>query len=75
MSQLSTGDKAARGNNKKNQVSLNHLLNFSFPVREEPQNTGPVRRRRNFGYQPFDKDRFINAKYGLRCNEGGGILL
>ncbi|KAG0241213.1 hypothetical protein BGX31_001311 [Mortierella sp. GBA43] len=67
MSQLSTaaaatGDKATRGN-KKNQVSLNHLLNFSFPVREEPQNTGPVRRRRNANYQPFDKERFINANF------------
>ncbi|KAF9348542.1 hypothetical protein BGX34_002423, partial [Mortierella sp. NVP85] len=68
MSQLSTGDKAARGNNKKNQVSLNHLLNFSFPVREEPQNTGPVRRRRNVGYQPFDKDKFINANFRFLMN-------
>ncbi len=64
MGQLSAGDRNARSNNKKNQVSLNHLLNFSFPVREEPQNTGPVRRRRNANYQPFDKDKFINAKYG-----------
>ncbi|KAG0206944.1 hypothetical protein BGX28_001747 [Mortierella sp. GBA30] len=60
MGQLSM-DRAARGNSKKNQVSLNHLLNFSFPVREEPQNTGPIRRRRNASYQPFDKDKFINA--------------
>ncbi|KAI1320290.1 hypothetical protein EDD11_001505 [Mortierella claussenii] len=64
MGQLSTNDKInARGNNKKNQVSLNHLLNFSFPVREEPQNTGPVRRRRNVNYQPFNKDKFINANF------------
>ncbi|KAF8923620.1 hypothetical protein BGZ58_002740, partial [Dissophora ornata] len=63
MGQLSTGDKTARGNNKKNQVSLNHLLNFSFPVREEPQNTGPVRRRRNVNYQPYNKDKFINANF------------
>lgn len=65
MSQLSMNDKsggAGRGNNKKNQVSLNHLLNFSFPVREEPQNTAPVRRRRNVNYQPFNKEKFINAK-------------
>ncbi|KAF9191879.1 hypothetical protein BGZ51_006599 [Haplosporangium sp. Z 767] len=69
MTQLSTGDKAARsGNNKKNQVSLNHLLNFSFPVREEPQNTGPVRRRRNANYQPFDKDKFINANFRFLLN-------
>lgn len=61
ISQLSTGDGTARGS-KKNQVSLTHLLNLSFPAREEPQNTGPVRRRRNVN-QPFDKDKFINAKY------------
>ncbi|KAG0054412.1 hypothetical protein BGZ83_011312 [Gryganskiella cystojenkinii] len=64
MSQLSANDKAGgRGNNKKNQVSLNHLLNFSFPVREEPQNVAPIRRRRNANYQPFDKDKFINANF------------
>ncbi|KAF9285216.1 hypothetical protein BGZ68_004046 [Mortierella alpina] len=68
MGQLSTGDRTARNNNKKNQVSLNHLLNFSFPVREEPQNTGPVRRRRNANYQPFDKDKFINANFRFLLN-------
>ncbi|KAF9151788.1 hypothetical protein BG015_006220 [Linnemannia schmuckeri] len=71
MSQLSTNDKsggAGRGNNKKNQVSLNHLLNFSFPVREEPQNTAPVRRRRNANYQPFNKEKFINANFRFLMN-------
>ncbi|KAF9107535.1 hypothetical protein BGX29_006059 [Mortierella sp. GBA35] len=71
MSQLSTNDKsggAGRGNNKKNQVSLNHLLNFSFPVREEPQNVAPVRRRRNANYQPFNKEKFINANFRFLMN-------
>ncbi|KAG0378971.1 hypothetical protein BGX24_002200 [Mortierella sp. AD032] len=72
MSQLSTNDKsgggAGRANNKKNQVSLNHLLNFSFPVREEPQNTAPVRRRRNVNYQPFNKEKFINANFRFLMN-------
>lgn len=71
MSQLSMNDKsggAGRGNNKKNQVSLNHLLNFSFPVREEPQNTAPVRRRRNANYQPFNKEKFINANFRFLMN-------
>ncbi|KAF9434791.1 hypothetical protein BGZ76_007412 [Entomortierella beljakovae] len=63
MGQANLSDKSSRGNNKKNQVSLNHLLNFSFPVREEPQITGPIRRRRNANYQPFNKDRFINANF------------
>ncbi|KAF9327169.1 hypothetical protein BGZ91_001586, partial [Linnemannia elongata] len=52
----------------KNQVSLNHLLNFSFPVREEPQNTAPVRRRRNANYQPFNKEKFINANFRFLMN-------
>ncbi|KAG0023086.1 hypothetical protein BGZ82_010825 [Podila clonocystis] len=69
MSQLSSNEKV-KGGNKKNQVSLNHLLNFSFPVREEPQNTGPVRRRRNVGYQPFNKDKFINANFRFLMNPG-----
>ncbi|KAF9311730.1 hypothetical protein BG003_007068 [Podila horticola] len=69
MSQLSTSEKA-KGSNKKNQVSLNHLLNFSFPAREEPQNTGLVRRRRNVGYQPFNKDKFINANFRFLMNPG-----
>ncbi|KAG0293493.1 hypothetical protein BGZ96_002779 [Linnemannia gamsii] len=71
MSQLSTNEKsggAGRGNTKKNQVSLNHLLNFSFPVREEPQNTAPVRRRRNANYQPFNKEKFINANFRFLMN-------
>ncbi|KAG0329057.1 hypothetical protein BG004_002422 [Podila humilis] len=57
-----------KGNNKKNHVSLNHLLNFSFPEREEPQSTGPVRRRRNANYQPFNKDKFINANFRFLMN-------
>ncbi|KAG0260988.1 hypothetical protein DFQ27_003233 [Actinomortierella ambigua] len=71
--QLSLGGGGAAGNGntkntKKNQVSLNHLLNFSFPVREEPQIMGPVRRRRNANYQPFDKERFINANFRFLVN-------
>ncbi|KAF9971632.1 hypothetical protein BGZ73_005405 [Actinomortierella ambigua] len=73
--QLSLGDSgsgaAGNGNaknSKKNQVSLNHLLNFSFPAREEPQIMGPVRRRRNANYQPFDKERFMNANFRFLVN-------
>lgn len=46
---------------KKGRVSLNHLLSFSFPERqEEPM---PVLRKSKVtSYQPFNKERFINAK-------------
>ncbi|KAG0095691.1 hypothetical protein BGZ93_005567 [Podila epicladia] len=43
---------------------------FPEPIREEPQNTGPVRRRRNVGYQPFNKDKFINANFRFLMNPG-----
>ncbi|KAF9419688.1 hypothetical protein BGZ94_009340 [Podila epigama] len=67
MSSKSLHEKA-KGNSKKNQVSLNHLLNFSFPVREEPQGFGIARRRRNVNYQPFNKDKFINANFRFLLN-------
>lgn len=45
---------------KKGRVSLNHLLSFSFPERqEEPM---PLRKSKATSYQPFNKERFINAK-------------
>ncbi|KAF9580090.1 hypothetical protein BGW38_003394, partial [Lunasporangiospora selenospora] len=71
MSQVSLRGNGGGGNAaaaKKNQVSLNHLLNFSFPAREEPQNTGPVRRRRNVNYEPFNKEKFINANFRFLMN-------
>ncbi|KAF9380988.1 hypothetical protein CPC16_010051 [Podila verticillata] len=39
-------------------------------IRAEPQNMGPVRRRRNVGYQPFNKDKFINANFRFLMNPG-----
>lgn len=46
---------------KKGRVSLNHLLSFSFPQRQ--QNTYTQRRSKTTtSYQPFNKERFINAK-------------
>jgi hypothetical protein len=48
------------GSSKKNQkVSLNHLLNFSFPERERPGNAS----FRRSSYLPyFDKEKYVNAK-------------
>lgn len=54
--QLSTTD-----NKKGRGVSLNHLLGFSFPQRQEsPMPT--YRKSKTTSYQPFNKERFINAK-------------
>jgi len=45
--------------------SLNHLLNFTFAERPRPA-PAPMPRRR-VAYQPYSKERYVNAKYaGLR---------
>ncbi|KAI9197112.1 uncharacterized protein BJ171DRAFT_522703 [Polychytrium aggregatum] len=60
LSSSSSASSAAR--NKRGEVSLNHLLGFSFPAR--PQATAPVvRRRRDVYYEPFNKERFVNANF------------
>ena len=46
---------------KKGRVSLNHLLGFSFPERQEAPAT-QHRKQKVTSYQPFNKERFINAK-------------
>jgi len=46
---------------KKGRVSLNHLLSFSFPERQEAPATSH-RKPKVTSYQPFNKERFINAK-------------
>jgi hypothetical protein len=44
---------------KNSKVSLNHLLNFSFPERQKHNVVG----KRQVQYQPmFNKERFVNAK-------------
>jgi hypothetical protein len=45
---------------RKGRVSLNHLLNFSFPQRQRPQPI--IRRQKITSYQPYNKERFVNAK-------------
>ncbi|KAI9028288.1 hypothetical protein CLU79DRAFT_559401 [Phycomyces nitens] len=46
---------------KKGKVSLNHLLGFSFPERQTPNSPSP--RRQKTTYQPFNKERFVNANF------------
>ncbi|KAH6575269.1 hypothetical protein BASA50_006914 [Batrachochytrium salamandrivorans] len=60
--------------NKRGQVSLNHLINFSFPPRQQTfqpmlggvssRNGGGsgARRRREY-IEPFNKQRFVNANF------------
>jgi len=48
------------GSHGKKGRSLNHLLNFSFPEREKPTYTPPVRRVRR---QVYNKERYIHANF------------
>ena len=50
--------------NRRGQISLNHLLNFSFPPRQSSYANAP-RKQRATNYQPYNKERFLNAKYVL----------
>ncbi|GBC07049.1 hypothetical protein RclHR1_07200007 [Rhizophagus clarus] len=48
--------------NRRGQISLNHLLNFSFPPRQSSQFNAP-RRQKTVNYQPYNKERFLNANF------------
>lgn len=61
MSLVEVAQRTGGSTDKKGRVSLNHLLSFSFPERqEEPMPT--YRKPKVTSYQPFSKERFINAK-------------
>ncbi|KAJ3281634.1 hypothetical protein HDU79_010598, partial [Rhizoclosmatium sp. JEL0117] len=49
---------------KRGEISLTHLMNFSFPPRESSASTStPIRRKKSSLYVPFNKEKFINANY------------
>ncbi|KAJ3061710.1 hypothetical protein HDU98_002381 [Podochytrium sp. JEL0797] len=48
---------------RRHEISLTHLVNFSFPAREQPSTT-PIRRKKSsLHHVPFNKEKFINANY------------
>ncbi|KAI8926053.1 hypothetical protein BC831DRAFT_458297 [Entophlyctis helioformis] len=52
--------------NKRGQVSLNHLINFSFPPRQNLHSSASgsaSSRRRRQNIEPFNKQRFLNANF------------
>ncbi|RHZ84405.1 hypothetical protein Glove_82g57 [Diversispora epigaea] len=55
---------------RRGQISLNHLLNFSFPPRQRYVSNTP-RRQRSTNYQPFNKERFVNANFRFLVNSLG----
>ncbi|CAG8541906.1 16933_t:CDS:2, partial [Cetraspora pellucida] len=44
--------------NKRGQISLNHLLNFSFPPRQRSVTSTP-RKQKAINYQPFNKEHLL----------------
>ncbi|ORY93134.1 hypothetical protein BCR43DRAFT_496379 [Syncephalastrum racemosum] len=53
---------------KKGRVSLNHLLNFRFPERHQTPITTVRKSGRKTTYQPYNKDRFVNANFRFILN-------
>ncbi|KAI8092779.1 uncharacterized protein BX664DRAFT_277284 [Halteromyces radiatus] len=58
---------------KKGRVSLNHLLSFSFPPRQQQPVYTP-RRHKPTSYQPYNKERFINANFRFVVKPSGNYL-
>ncbi|KAI8835540.1 hypothetical protein BC829DRAFT_60982 [Chytridium lagenaria] len=59
--------------NKRGEISLNHLMNFTFPPREQ-STLAPVKKR-GVSYQPFMKERFINANYRFVMDPNGDYTI
>ncbi|KAI9309191.1 hypothetical protein BJ944DRAFT_194635 [Cunninghamella echinulata] len=58
---------------KKGRVSLNHLLSFSFPARQQQPAYTP-RRTKTTSYQPYNKERFLNANYRFIVKATGNYI-
>ncbi|ORX60579.1 hypothetical protein DM01DRAFT_1317189 [Hesseltinella vesiculosa] len=58
---------------KRGRVSLNHLLSFSFPARQAPPVYTP--RRTKTSYQPYNKERFVNANFRFVTRPTGNYLV
>ncbi|KAI8085864.1 uncharacterized protein B0P05DRAFT_534029 [Gilbertella persicaria] len=59
---------------KKGRVSLNHLLSFSFPERQEATPSPQRKTKVVTSYQPFNKERFINANFRFMLNPTGNYM-
>ncbi|KAI8147314.1 hypothetical protein BJV82DRAFT_664560 [Fennellomyces sp. T-0311] len=59
---------------KKGRVSLNHLLNFSFPERRSAPAYQP-RRSNHKASTPYNKERFVNANFRFLVNATGDYTI
>ncbi|CAG8641939.1 12664_t:CDS:10, partial [Ambispora leptoticha] len=69
LSPLDAGPAAAPRN--KGKIYLNHLLNFTFPPRQQHSIVSTPRRQKVVNYQPYNKERFINANFRFLVNSTG----
>jgi len=51
--------------------SLNHLLNFTLPPRQQPPTSLPRRSRKTGSHAVWNKERFVNAQYRFVLNPTG----
>ncbi|KAJ3023438.1 hypothetical protein HKX48_003132 [Thoreauomyces humboldtii] len=57
--------------NKRGQISLNHLLSFQMPPRQLPSANRSVRRKSSVYYEPYNKERFVNANFRFIMDDRG----
>ncbi|KAJ3297734.1 RING finger protein 10 [Borealophlyctis nickersoniae] len=59
--------------NKRGAISMNHLLNFQLPPRQRhvPGPSPASRARKGVVYEPYNKERFVNANFRFIMNESG----
>lgn len=72
MNLVQVAQRTGGSTDKKGRVSLNHLLSFSFPERQEMPM--PTRKAKVTSYQPFNKERFINANFRFMLNATGNYI-
>ncbi|CAG8514549.1 18628_t:CDS:10 [Acaulospora morrowiae] len=60
---------------RRGQISLNHLLNFSFPPRQQHVISSVPRKQRASNYQPFNKERFVNANFRFLVSSMGDYTI
>ncbi|TPX44501.1 hypothetical protein SeMB42_g04315 [Synchytrium endobioticum] len=58
--------------NKRGEISLNHVLNFTFPERQRfSPSTVASRRRHQSGVTVYNKERFVNANFRFVMRDSG----
>ncbi|KAI7902709.1 uncharacterized protein BX663DRAFT_531243 [Cokeromyces recurvatus] len=71
---VKVAQKTGGSTDKKGRVSLNHLLSFSFPERQRHAPIPNYRKTKVTSYQPFNKERFINANFRFILNPIGDYI-